>query len=132
MCANAIMGLLPQPHVRPVGGLIMFEDRDLLQLSDLQLRQLRGSRIGMIFQEPMTALNPLMRIGDQIAEVFSSHGVVSKSRLKTKTIELLSNAGLPEPETTGDSYPFHLSGGQRQRVMIAMALAFGARGFDCR
>ncbi len=110
----------------------MFEDRDLLQLSDLQLRQLRGSRIGMIFQEPMTALNPLMRIGDQIAEVVSFHGVVSKSRLKTKTIELLSNVGLPEPETTGDSYPFHLSGGQRQRVMIAMALAFGARGFDCR
>jgi peptide/nickel transport system ATP-binding protein len=101
----------------------MFEDRDLLQLSDPQLRQLRGSRIGMIFQEPMTALNPLMRIGDQIAEVFSSHGALNKSRLKTKTVELLSNVGLPEPETIGDSYPFHLSGGQRQRVMIAMALA---------
>jgi ABC-type microcin C transport system duplicated ATPase subunit YejF len=123
MCANAIMGLLPQPHVQPVGGLIMFDERDLLQLSEPQLRELRGSRIGMIFQEPMTALNPLMRIGDQIAEVFYSHGTLSKAQLKTKTVELLSNVGLPEPETIGESYPFQLSGGQRQRVMIAMALA---------
>ena len=123
MCANAIMGLLPQPHVRAVGGLIMFEEHDLLQLSEPQLRELRGSRIGMIFQEPMTALNPLMRIGDQIAEVFSSHGALNKTQLKIKTVELLSNVGLPEPETIGLSYPFQLSGGQRQRVMIAMALA---------
>ena len=123
MCANAIMGLLPQPHVRAVGGHITFEGRDLLQLSEPQLRELRGSRIGMIFQEPMTALNPLMRIGDQISEVFSSHGALNKTQLKTKTVELLSNIGLPDPETIGVSYPFQLSGGQRQRVMIAMALA---------
>jgi len=123
MCANAIMGLLPQPHIRAVGGHITFEGRDLLQLSEPQLRELRGSRIGMIFQEPMTALNPLMRIGDQISEVFSSHGALNKTQLKTKTVELLSNIGLPDPETIGDSYPFQLSGGQRQRVMIAMALA---------
>jgi len=123
ICANAIMGLLPQPYVRPVGGFIGFEGCDLLQLSERQLRELRGSRIGMIFQEPMTALNPLMRIGDQIAEVFSSHGALNKTQLKIKTVELLSNVGLPEPETIGLSYPFHLSGGQRQRVMIAMALA---------
>ena len=123
MCANAIMGLLPQPHIRAVGGHIIFEGRDLLQLSEPQLRELRGSRIGMIFQEPMTALNPLMRIGDQIAEVFSSHGSLNKTQLKTKTVELLSNIGLPDPEAIGDSYPFHLSGGQQQRVMIAMALA---------
>jgi peptide/nickel transport system ATP-binding protein len=123
MCANAIMGLLPKPHVRPVDGIIMFEGHDLLKLSERRLRELRGSRIGMIFQEPMTALNPLMRIGEQIAEVFESHNVLTKSQRKTKITELLSDVGLPEPETIGESYPFHLSGGQRQRVMIAMALA---------
>lgn len=123
ICANAIMGLLPQPYVRPVGGFIGFEGCDLLQLSERQLRELRGSRIGMIFQEPMTALNPLMRIGEQVAEVFDSHRFLTKTQCKTKIVELLDSVGLPEPETIGASYPMHLSGGQRQRVMIAMALA---------
>ncbi len=123
MCANAIMGLLPQPHVRPVGGFIRFEEYDLIQLSEHRMRELRGSRIGMIFQEPMTALNPLMRIGEQIAEVFDSHNVLTKTQRNAKIVELLQDVGLPDPETIGESYPFRLSGGQRQRVMIAMALA---------
>ena len=123
MSANAIMGLLPRPHVQPVAGSIRFEGRDLLQLTEAQLRDLRGSRIGMIFQEPMTALNPLMRIGEQISEVFDAHGLLTKRERKARVIELLREVGLPEPETLGESYPFRLSGGQRQRVMIAMALA---------
>jgi peptide/nickel transport system ATP-binding protein len=123
MCANAIMGLLPLPHVRPVSGFIRFEARDLLQLSDRRMRELRGSRIGMIFQEPMTALNPLMRISEQIAEVFDSHNALTKTLRKAKIVELLHDVGLPDPGTIGESYPFHLSGGQRQRVMIAIALA---------
>ncbi|WP_119165085.1 ABC transporter ATP-binding protein [Algihabitans albus] len=123
MSANAIMGLLPRPHVRPVAGAIRFEGRDLLQLNEAQLRDLRGSRIGMIFQEPMTALNPLMRIGEQISEVFDAHGLLTKRQRKARVVELLREVGLPDPETLGESYPFRLSGGQRQRVMIAMALA---------
>ena len=123
MSANAIMGLLPRPHVQPVAGSIRFEGRDLLQLSEAQLRDLRGSRIGMIFQEPMTALNPLMRIGEQISEVFDAHGLLTKRERKARVVELLREVGLPDPETLGESYPFRLSGGQRQRVMIAMALA---------
>ncbi|WP_421707261.1 ABC transporter ATP-binding protein [Algihabitans sp.] len=125
MSANAIMGLLPRPHVQPVAGSIRFEGRDLLQLSETQLRDLRGSRIGMIFQEPMTALNPLMRIGEQISEVFDAHGLLTKRERKARVVELLREVGLPDPETLGESYPFRLSGGQRQRVMIAMALALG-------
>ena len=123
MSANAIMGLLPRPHVQPVAGSIRFEGRDLLQLTEAQLRDLRGSRIGMIFQEPMTALNPLMRIGEQISEVFDAHGLLTKRKRKARVVELLREVGLPDPETLGESYPFRLSGGQRQRVMIAMALA---------
>jgi len=121
--ANAVMGLLPRPHVQPVAGQILFEGQDLLQLSEEQMRELRGRRMGMIFQEPMTALNPLMRIGEQIGEVFDAHGVLSRRERRAKMVDLLRDVGLPEPETLGESYPFRLSGGQRQRVMIAMALA---------
>ncbi|MGM0559645.1 MAG: ABC transporter ATP-binding protein [Pseudomonadota bacterium] len=121
--ANAIMGLLPRPYVEPVAGRIMFEGRDLLQLPEPALRDLRGSRVGMIFQEPMTALNPVMKIGDQINEVFDAHGKAGRKERKEQVVELLRSVGLPDPESLGDSYPFRLSGGQRQRVMIAMALA---------
>jgi peptide/nickel transport system ATP-binding protein len=123
MCANAIMGLLPRPHVQPVGGAIRFQGEDLLQLPESRLRDLRGSDIGMIFQEPMTALNPLMRIGEQIVEVFDAHGALSKTERRKRVVDLLRDVGLPDPESLGESYPFRLSGGQRQRVMIAMALA---------
>jgi len=121
--ANAVMGLLPKPHVRPTAGEIWFEGRDLLQVSEAEMQDLRGSRMGMIFQEPMTALNPLMRIGEQIAEVFDAHGAHGRRARRDKMVELLRDVGLPEPDTLGESYPFRLSGGQRQRVMIAMALA---------
>src|SRR5690625_1508701 len=121
--ANTIMGLLPRPYVEPVAGRILFGGKDLLRESEPALRALRGSRIGMIFQEPMTALNPVLRIGDQISEVFDAHGQLSKRERRAKVRDLLAGVGLPDPETLGESYPFRLSGGQRQRVMIAMALA---------
>ncbi|WP_454908899.1 ABC transporter ATP-binding protein [Variovorax gossypii] len=123
MIANAIMGLLPRPHVEPVAGRILFDGQDLLQLDEAQLRTLRGRRIGMVFQEPMTALNPVMRIGEQIAEVFDAHVKLPAAQKRQRILAALADVGLPEPEVLIDSYPFRLSGGQRQRVMIACALA---------
>ncbi|GGF44428.1 ABC transporter ATP-binding protein [Aliidongia dinghuensis] len=123
MIANAVMGLLPRPHVRPTAGRILFEGRDLLDLSEAALRELRGRRIGMIFQEPMTALNPIMRIGDQIAEVYQSHMRIGRRECRERVLADLADVGLPDPARLIDSYPFRLSGGQRQRVMIAAALA---------
>ena len=122
MIANAIMGLLPRPLVEPVAGRILFDGQDLLQLDEAQLRTLRGRRIGMVFQEPMTALNPVMRIGEQIAEVFDAHVKLSAAQKRQRILAALADVGLPEPEVLIDSYPFRLSGGQRQRVMIACAL----------
>jgi len=122
MAANAIMGLLPK-GVRPVGGQALFDGQDLLSLSEKQHRQLRGLRIGMIFQEPMTALNPLMRVGAQIAEVFEAHGRLNARERQEQALALLTEVGIPQPEKAIRAYPFQLSGGQRQRVMIAMALA---------
>ena len=122
MIANAIMGLLPRPHVEPVAGKILFDGQDLLQLNESQLRELRGRRMGMVFQEPMTALNPVMRIGEQIAEVFDAHVSLSAAEKRKRILAALADVGLPEPEVLIDSYPFRLSGGQRQRVMIACAL----------
>ncbi len=122
MIANAIMGLLPRPHVEPVAGRILFDGQDLLRLDEAQLRTLRGRRIGMVFQEPMTALNPVMRIGEQIAEVFDAHVKLSAAQKRERILSALADVGLPEPEVLIDSYPFRLSGGQRQRVMIACAL----------
>lgn len=122
MIANAVMGLLPRPHVEPVAGQIQFGGQDLLKLTEEQMRSLRGQRIGMIFQEPMTALNPVMRIGDQLAEVFDAHLSLSGAEKRKHIIAALTDVGLPEPELIINSYPFRLSGGQRQRVMIACAL----------
>ena len=122
MIANAVMGLLPRPHVEPVAGQIQFGGQDLLELSEEQLRALRGQRIGMIFQEPMTALNPVMRIGEQLAEVFDAHLSLSSAQKRQRILAALTDVGLPEPELIINSYPFRLSGGQRQRVMIACAL----------
>ncbi|RZM03418.1 MAG: ABC transporter ATP-binding protein, partial [Variovorax sp.] len=123
MIANAIMGLLPRPHVEPVAGRIVFDGQDLLQLSETRLRTLRGRRIGMVFQEPMSALNPVMRIGEQIAEVFDAHVDLPAAEKRRRILAALADVGLPEPEVLIDSYPFRLSGGQRQRVVIACALA---------
>ncbi|WP_284180006.1 ABC transporter ATP-binding protein [Rhabdaerophilum sp. SD176] len=123
MMGKAILGLLPAPHVRAVGGKITFEGRNLLELSDDDMRAIRGGRIAMIFQEPMTALNPLMKVGQQIEEVLEIHTTMSPARRRERVLELIRDVHLPEPERMIASYPHQLSGGQRQRVVIAMALA---------
>jgi peptide/nickel transport system ATP-binding protein len=120
---KAILGLLPQPHVRATGGRIMFEGRDLLGLPADEMRKLRGGRIAMIFQEPMTALNPLMKVGRQIEEGLEVHTDLKPSARKARVLELISDVRLPDPGRIIDSYPHQLSGGQRQRIVIAMALA---------
>ncbi|WP_110684909.1 ABC transporter ATP-binding protein [Salinicola aestuarinus] len=122
MTANAVMGLLPQ-GVDVAQGRALFHGQDVLTLSEIEHRELRGRRIGMIFQEPMTALNPLMRVGEQIAEVFEAHGLLTPKARRERALELLEEVRLPDPQSALRAYPFELSGGQRQRVMIAMALA---------
>jgi oligopeptide/dipeptide ABC transporter ATP-binding protein len=117
------MGLLP-PALKILHGGIDFEGRDILRLKPTEMRLLRGSRIGMIFQEPMTALNPLMRVGDQIAEVLKVHGVAGSAK---RVQDLIEAVQLPDPDRIARSYPHLLSGGQRQRVMIAIALACAPR-----
>jgi peptide/nickel transport system ATP-binding protein len=122
MCAHALMGLLPDT-VSVTSGEIQFEGRDLLKLNDDGWRDLRGRRLAMIFQEPMTALNPLMRIGDQMAEMFEAHGLLTPRERRARALALAREVGLPDPERIVRAYPHQLSGGQRQRAMIAMALA---------
>ncbi|MCW0234015.1 MAG: ABC transporter ATP-binding protein [Ferrovibrio sp.] len=122
MCAHALMGLLPKA-VKPQGGKIEFESRNLLELDEEAWMALRGQRIAMIFQEPMTALNPLMRIGDQMAEMFEAHNLLTPAERQQRALELAREVGLPDPERIIRAYPHQLSGGQRQRAMIAMALA---------
>ncbi|MCF3932689.1 ABC transporter ATP-binding protein [Acuticoccus sp. M5D2P5] len=122
MAANAVMGLLPD-LVAVENGRAMFDGKDLFALPERARQALRGDRIAMIFQEPMTALNPLMRIGDQIAEVYDAHGALTPRQRRAKAVALATEVGLPDPEAIVRAYPFQLSGGQRQRAMIAMALA---------
>jgi peptide/nickel transport system ATP-binding protein len=122
MMANAVMRLLPN-EVTIDGGCAMFEGRDLCQVSDADMREVRGDDIAMIFQEPMTALNPLRTIGDQIAEMFSIHTDLSKAEINTRVLALLADVRIPDPRLAAKAYPHELSGGQRQRAMIAMALA---------
>ncbi|QQO37510.1 ABC transporter ATP-binding protein [Bradyrhizobium diazoefficiens] len=122
MCAHALMGLLPDT-VSVTSGEIQFDGHDLLKLDDDGWRDLRGRRLAMIFQEPMTALNPLMRIGDQMAEMFEAHGLLTPRERRAKALSLAREVGLPDPERIVRAYPHQLSGGQRQRAMIAMALA---------
>ncbi len=122
MIAHAVMGLLPKA-VKPAGGAIRLAGRDLLQLDEAAMQDLRGREVGMIFQEPMTSLNPVMRVADQIIETFEAHGLHSRSERQRRAVELLAEVGLPDPPRLARAYPHELSGGQRQRVMIAMALA---------
>ncbi|MRR06180.1 MAG: ABC transporter ATP-binding protein [Deltaproteobacteria bacterium] len=122
MTALSIMGLVPAPG-RLVSGEILFEGRDLRSLSDLEMQQLRGNRISIIFQEPMTSLNPVFRIGDQIAEGLLLHRKLPKRVAKEAAIEMLNKVGIPSPASRYNDYPHQLSGGMRQRIMIAMALS---------
>ena len=122
MCAHALMGLLPDT-VTSEAGEIAFDGQNLLTLDEEAWIALRGRRIAMVFQEPMTALNPLMRIGEQIAEMFEAHNLLTPKERRTKALSLAREVGLPDPERVVRAYPHQLSGGQRQRAMIAMALA---------
>jgi peptide/nickel transport system ATP-binding protein len=114
---------LVQPPGRIVSGRVMFEGRDLLALSEPDMRTVRGARISLIFQEPMTALNPVMRVGDQIAEALTVHGIADAREARARAIELLDAVRITEPARRVRDYPHQLSGGMRQRVMIAIALA---------
>ncbi|NKN38853.1 ABC transporter ATP-binding protein [Agrobacterium sp. a22-2] len=122
MSANALMGLLPEA-VRVAEGRILLDGKDIVTLPPEALYAIRGRRVAMIFQEPMSALNPLMKVSAQIEEVFEAHGLLKPRARKERALALLAEVGLPDPLRAADSYPFQLSGGQRQRVMIAMALA---------
>ena len=118
----SIMGLLAEPgHV--AGGSMEFEGKDLATLSEKQYRELRGNDMAMIFQEPMTSLNPVYRVGNQIVEAIRTHEKVSKAEAKDRAVDLLRKVGIPSPEARINDYPHQMSGGMRQRVMIAMALA---------
>jgi peptide/nickel transport system ATP-binding protein len=121
--AFSILRLVASPPGRIESGTIELEGRDLLQLPERQMRAVRGDAVSMIFQEPMTSLNPVYTVGWQIMEAIRLHRKKSRRQAHQRTVELLGLVGLPEPETQVDAYPHQLSGGQRQRVMIAMALA---------
>jgi oligopeptide/dipeptide ABC transporter ATP-binding protein len=117
----AILGLLPKRA--SVSGSVLFRGRDLLSLSEKELRPLRGDRIAMIFQDALTALNPVFTVGDQIAEVIKAHREISKDDLKTRVVDLLEIVGIPNAVERADQYPHEYSGGMRQRAMIAMSIA---------
>ncbi len=119
----SIMRLIPSPPGRIAGGQILFNGRNLLDLSVNEMRKIRGNEISMIFQEPMTSLNPVFTIGNQIMESVELHQKLSKAEARKKAIEMLQLVGIPAPEKRVDDYPHQLSGGMRQRVMIAMALS---------
>jgi oligopeptide/dipeptide ABC transporter ATP-binding protein len=121
--ALSVLRLLPEPPARVERGEVLFEGRDLLQLPLKELRRIRGSRIAMIFQEPMTSLNPVFTVGNQIEEVLQVHTDLARSARRQRVIELLDLVGIPSPAQRVNDYPHQLSGGMRQRVMIAMALA---------
>ncbi|MFX0196572.1 MAG: ABC transporter ATP-binding protein [Candidatus Hodarchaeota archaeon] len=120
--ALSVMRLLPIPPAEIVDGKIFFDNKDLLGLSEDEMRKTRGKKISMVFQEPATSLNPLMKVEGQIGEVVAMHQSSNKREIKGKVIEMLSNVGLPTPKTLLNRYPCELSGGMQQRVMIAMAL----------
>jgi peptide/nickel transport system ATP-binding protein len=121
LTALSVLGLLPEEA--RVGGRVSFDGRDLLRLGEGELCRLRGDRIAMIFQEPMTALNPTMRVGRQVAEVLRRHRGASRAEADTRTLELLARVEFHEPERIARAFPHELSGGQRQRILVATAIA---------
>src|SRR5690625_2567178 len=127
LAANAVMRLLPEPHVHVSAGRILLDGEDLARKSPAEMRAIRGNRVAMIFQEPMTALNPQKTIGWQIDEVLRLHTPLSRKGRRAKVLEILSEVQIPDPESTYDAYPHQISGGQRQRVMISMALVLRPR-----
>jgi len=123
MTALALLRLIPSPPGRISAGRVLFNDEDLLQASEERMRQVRGNRISMIFQEPMTSLNPVFTVGDQIGESLRLHAGLDAAGARAQAIDMLRQVGIAAPERRVDEYPHQLSGGMRQRVMIAMALA---------
>jgi peptide/nickel transport system ATP-binding protein/oligopeptide transport system ATP-binding protein len=121
--AHSIIRLIPQPPGRIVDGKIYFEGENLLELTESRMRGIRGNRISMIFQEPMTSLNPVFPVGDQVGEVIRLHQKLSRKDTHDRVIEMFQLVGIPAAETRISDYPHQMSGGMRQRVMIAMALA---------
>src|SRR5437870_5747019 len=123
MTGLSIMQLLPSPPAKIVDGRIMFNGEDLTKIPDDEIRKIRGSKISMVFQDPLTSLNPLIRVGKQVSEVIQIHSSLPKEPALSKAIEILEQVGIPEARTVASQYPFELSGGMRQRVMIAAAVA---------
>lgn len=121
--AHSIIGLIPDPPGKVVGGRILFEGTNLLELPESRMRKIRGNRISMVFQEPMTSLNPVYSVGDQVAEVIKLHQHLSRSETRNRVVEMLQLVGIAEAEKCSACYPHQMSGGMRQRAMIAMALA---------
>ena len=123
MTALALLRLIPSPPGRIAGGQVLFQGEDLVAADDARMRAVRGNRISMIFQEPMTSLNPVFTVGEQIAESLRLHAGLDQAAAHQRAIEMLQQVGIPAPERRVNEYPHQLSGGMRQRVMIAMALA---------
>lgn len=121
--AHSIIQLIPNPPGKIVGGEILFQGNDLLKFKEKQMRKIRGCEISMIFQEPMTSLNPVFPVGDQVAEVIKLHQDLSKEETRNRVIEMFQLVGIPAPENRLKDFPHQMSGGMRQRIMIAMALA---------
>ncbi len=121
--ALSILGIVPDPPGKILEGEVIFHGQDLRKLSDSEMRKIRGNQIAMIFQDPMTSLNPVFTVGDQISEAIILHQKVSKKEAREKSIKIMSLVGIPSADERVDNYPFEFSGGMRQRVMIAMALS---------
>ena len=125
MTSLALMGLVPKPNGRITEGAVLFNGKELIGLPEAEMRAIRGRDISMIFQEPMTSLNPVYTVGEQIVEAIRAHKKITRTEARRTAVEMLSRVGIPAPEKRVDTYPHLLSGGMRQRVMIAMALSLG-------